>query len=47
MIEDPAIREALLLPLGLEQKADRLIELAKAAGGKDNITVALCEVTAS
>jgi len=47
MLEDPAILEALLLPLDLEQKADRLIGLAKAAGGKDNITVALCEVMAS
>lgn len=47
MLEDPVIQEALLLPLDLEQRADRLIELAKAAGGNDNITVALCEVTAS
>jgi len=47
MLKDPVIQEALLLPLDLEQKADRLIGLAKAAGGNDNITVALCEVTAS
>jgi protein phosphatase len=47
MLEDAAIQEALLLSPGLEQKADRLIALAKAAGGNDNITVTLCEVTAS
>jgi len=47
MLEDPEIHKALLLPLDLEHKADRLIDLAKAAGGRDNVTVALCEVTAS
>ncbi len=47
MLEDKSIREALLLPLDLDQKSDRLIGLAKAAGGNDNITVALCEVIAS
>ena len=47
MLEDASIREALLIPPDLEQKADRLIGLAKAAGGNDNITVTLCEVTAS
>jgi serine/threonine protein phosphatase PrpC len=47
MLEDASIREALMLPLDLEQKTDRLIGLAKAAGGDDNITVTLCEVTAS
>ena len=44
MLEDTSIREALLLALDLEQKTDRLISLANEAGGKDNITVALCEV---
>ncbi|RJR20289.1 MAG: Stp1/IreP family PP2C-type Ser/Thr phosphatase [Nitrospiraceae bacterium] len=47
MLEDAEIHKVLMLPLDLEQKADRLIDLAKAAGGKDNITVALCEVIAS
>ena len=47
MLEDSTIREVLLLPLNLEEKADRLIGLAKAAGGNDNITVTLCEVLAS
>lgn len=47
MLEDTEIHKVLLLPLDLEQKADRLIDLAKAAGGKDNITVALCQVIAS
>lgn len=47
MLEDPAIQEALMLPLDSEQKAERLISLAKAAGGNDNITVVLCEVMAS
>jgi protein phosphatase len=47
MVEDTLIREVLVLSLGLNQKVDRLIELAKSAGGRDNITVTLCEVIPS
>lgn len=44
MIPDETIANALGRPLALAQKADRLVELAKMAGGRDNITVVLCEV---
>jgi len=44
MIEDLSIQKILLSSLRLDQKVNRLIELANAAGGKDNITVVLCEV---
>lgn len=44
MIDDLVIQQALSLPVGLEQKVDKLIDSAKAAGGHDNITVVLCEV---
>jgi len=46
MIEDSIIQQVLSLPSSLEQKTDILIESAKSAGGYDNITVVLCEVTA-
>jgi protein phosphatase len=46
MVEDPSIREVLALPVSLSQKVERLIESAKSAGGYDNITIILCEVTA-
>lgn len=44
MVEDDTIRDVLSLPLELNQKADRLIDSAKEAGGNDNITVVLCQV---
>jgi PPM family protein phosphatase len=43
-IDDRSIQEAISLPLSLTQKVERLIQLAKLAGGDDNITVILCEV---
>lgn len=43
MVEDASIQEALSLNPGLDQKAEKLIGLAKSAGGNDNITVILCE----
>jgi protein phosphatase len=43
-VEDSHIEETLSLPGQLHQKVDRLIELAKSAGGSDNITVVLCEL---
>ncbi len=42
MVDDETIRSACTLPGDLQQKAERLIELAKSAGGRDNITVVLC-----
>ncbi len=47
MVEDALIRKALIPHSDLNQKVDRLIELAKSAGGRDNITVVLCEVISS
>lgn len=43
-VDDSQIEETLSLPVQLDQKVDRLIELAKSAGGRDNITVVLCEL---
>ncbi|MBM4332399.1 MAG: Stp1/IreP family PP2C-type Ser/Thr phosphatase [Deltaproteobacteria bacterium] len=47
MVDDPFIEETISLPLMLPQKVQKLIELAKAAGGYDNITAILCEVMAN
>jgi PPM family protein phosphatase len=44
MVEDKQIEEALLDGNLITEKAARLIDLANAAGGRDNITVALIEV---
>jgi PPM family protein phosphatase len=44
MVEDDAIYRLLALPLALEERAAKLVEAGNAAGGHDNITVALCEV---
>jgi len=45
MIDDSAIQQALSLSVALDQKTDTLIEAAKSAGGHDNVTVVLCEVS--
>jgi PPM family protein phosphatase len=45
MVEDALIHDALGLPHDLQGKGEKLIQLAKQAGGKDNITVVLCQVT--
>jgi PPM family protein phosphatase len=45
MVEDDAILKTLSSSLGLDDKIDRLIESAKSAGGNDNITVVLCQVS--
>ena len=45
MLEDDQIQELLSLPLSPNEKAEKLIEAANSAGGYDNITAALCEVT--
>jgi len=44
MVEDRSIQDILQSPLLLHQKGEGLIDLAKSAGGQDNITVVLCEV---
>lgn len=44
MVEDSSIRDALSLSTGLEEKVERLIGLARTAGGYDNITAVLCEI---
>ena len=46
MVDEAAIAAILSSPLSCAEKGDRLIELAKTAGGYDNITVVLCEVDA-
>ena len=44
MIEDDAIRKTMTMQTDLYSRCERLIRLANAAGGKDNITVVLCQV---
>jgi PPM family protein phosphatase len=44
MVDDSEIRRVLSLDSDVVQKSDFLIDLAKKAGGKDNITVVLAEV---
>lgn len=45
MIQDNQIQEILHSDIEIHRKADNLIESAKAAGGKDNITVVLAAIT--
>jgi PPM family protein phosphatase len=48
MVDTVAIEQALIAPdISLDAKADRLVQLACDAGGRDNITVALVEVAAA
>ena len=44
MVEDELIREVLSSSRSLPEKGAELIECAKSGGGRDNITVVLCEV---
>jgi protein phosphatase len=44
LVEDDAIRRALASRESLQDKADDLIKAALAEGGKDNVTVVLCEL---
>lgn len=44
MVEDSGILEVLASSAMLERKTGKLIELAKAGGGRDNITVVLIEI---
>ncbi len=45
MVEDGAIAQLLSLPLELGRKVERLVESANTAGGYDNVTVVLCQMT--
>lgn len=45
MLEDEAIREILLRPETLDERGRRLVAAAEEAGGHDNITVVLVEVS--
>jgi protein phosphatase len=47
MVDEGPIQEILSSALGLTDKVERLVENAKTAGGNDNITVLLCEVSTS
>jgi serine/threonine protein phosphatase PrpC len=42
MINDSSIQAVLSSPMSLPQKGEKLIHLARSAGGYDNITVVLC-----
>jgi protein phosphatase len=44
MLDDSSILKILLLPIDSVEKIDKLVESANDAGGRDNITVILCEV---
>ncbi len=44
MVVDSEIEQILSSPVALPQKADSLIEIAKSAGGNDNVTVVLAEI---
>jgi len=44
MVADQGIAEVLSWGADLSEKAKRLIDLAKSAGGKDNITIVLTEI---
>jgi protein phosphatase len=44
MVDDTTIQAVLSSSLGLPQKGEKLVALANAAGGYDNITVTLCEI---
>ena len=45
MVDDTLILEVLSSTIVLSQKAEKLVELAKSAGGYDNVTVVLSQVS--
>lgn len=47
MVDESLIREILSSAHGLNDKVEQLVESAKTAGGNDNITVVLCQVSTS
>lgn len=44
LVADPAIQHILASSLSIRQKVNELIAAAIAAGGRDNVTVILCEI---
>jgi protein phosphatase len=44
MVDDNLIQKVLSSSMGLSSKAEKLVEMANSAGGRDNITVALSEI---
>ncbi|MEO6562472.1 MAG: hypothetical protein ABIN99_05420, partial [Nitrosospira sp.] len=44
MVEDAVIQEMLVSTGAVQQKVKNLIKAALSAGGRDNVTVILCEV---
>lgn len=44
MVDDNLIRKVLSSPMDLPQKTEKLVEMAKSAGGRDNVTVVLSEI---
>ncbi|MBC8458865.1 MAG: serine/threonine-protein phosphatase, partial [Deltaproteobacteria bacterium] len=44
MVDDNLIRKVLSSPMNLPQKTEKLVEMAKSAGGRDNVTVVLSEI---
>jgi len=44
MLPDPVIEQVLCRPASLDDKADKLVELANLHGGKDNISVILIRI---
>jgi protein phosphatase len=47
MVDEDSVRKTLASPLQLNDKVEKLVEDAKTAGGNDNITVVLCQVSDS
>jgi protein phosphatase len=47
MVDEDSVQETLSSAHGLTEMVERLIESAKTAGGNDNITVVLCQVSTS
>jgi protein phosphatase len=45
LVEDKVIEDTLALATAVPTKAGELVQAAKTAGGHDNITVVLCEIT--
>jgi len=44
MTDETSIQDVLSLSLSIQERGDRLVDLARANGGYDNITVVLCEI---
>ena len=44
MVDDNLIYKVLSSSMDLSQKAEKLVEMANSAGGRDNVTVVLAEI---